>query len=441
MALRLRIILVIGLVLMLAMALGTVVAGYEVRRALSAELSAGMGGARQTALDTFEDLPQSDHPARDLHELVETFDGNRHIRATLLNADGRRVALSRTQGNAAATPAWFRDMLRVDAFAMTLPLPATRFGPGRLVLTPMQDLDIDATWNEFLALTGVLVVTAGAGLLMVYMVITAALRPLVTLAERFRQVGGGDYSGRVSENGAPELLHLQHGFNRMAAALEASSARNRQLADQLATLQEEERADIARDLHDEIGPHLFAVNMDAELIAQFAAAGRHDAIPERVQGIQGAVRYMQKQVRDLLVRLRPTQVTEFGLNVAIADLVRFWADRQPGIAFDLSLPDQEISGATAEVAYRIVQEGVNNAVRHGRPGVIHIALARDIPGELLVRVKDDGAAPSPHTTGSGLGLIGMRERVEASGGALSYGPQDRGWQVEARLMLGREGEP
>jgi two-component system sensor histidine kinase UhpB len=79
------------------------------------------------------------------------------------------------------------------------------------------------------------------------------------------------------------------------------------------------------------------------VIAQFASSGRHEAIPERVQEIQGSVRYMQKQVRDLLVRLRPTQVTEFGLNAAIEDLVRFWATRQPDLLFDLVLPEEAIS--------------------------------------------------------------------------------------------------
>jgi two-component system sensor histidine kinase UhpB len=195
MPLRLRIILVIGLVLLLAMTLGTLVAGYEVRRALSAELSAGMSGAHQTAVGAFEDLPQSDHPARDLRELVATFDGNRHIRATLLGADGKVFAFSSTRQADTPPPGWFRALLKVTPSGMALPLPPTRFGAGRLVLTPTPDLDVSATWNEFLALMGVLVVTAMAGLLMVYMVITAAFRPLTVLAQRFAGLGGGTMPG------------------------------------------------------------------------------------------------------------------------------------------------------------------------------------------------------------------------------------------------------
>jgi two-component system sensor histidine kinase UhpB len=287
----------------------------------------------------------------------------------------------------------------------------------------------------------VLVSTAAAGLLLVYLVIGAAFRPLTLLALQFKRIGAGDYSGRVDETGPTELLHLQHGFNHMAAELAATTARNRLLTDQLATLQEEERADIARDLHDEIGPHLFAVSLDAEMIAQLNESGDHAAIPERVREIQGGVRHMQRQVRDLLGRLRPTQLTEFGLNAAIEDLVQFWATRRPDIAFDLALTEDEIPEATAEVVYRIVQEAANNAVRHGQPASICIRVEKEEQDGLFVSVDDDGARAASSTplaaSGGGLGLIGMRERVEAGGGSLIYGPNSTGsgWTTAAHLRL------
>jgi two-component system sensor histidine kinase UhpB len=441
MPLRLRVVLLIGLVLLARMALGALVAGYQVRHVLSEELAAGLGGARQTAASAFEDLPQSDHPVRDLRQLVATFDGNRHVRATLVGPGGYPVWTSRTDSSGAPPPRWFRYLLGRVPAAIALQVPGTGAGPETLVLTPTPDLDVQAAWSEFLALMGVLVSTAAAGLLLVYLVIGAAFRPLTLLAHQFRRIGAGDYSGRVADTGPSELLHLQRGFNHMAEELAATTERNRALTEQLAKLQEEERADIARDLHDEIGPYLFAVNLDAEMIAQLGESGRHAAIPERVREIQSAVQYMQRQVRDLLGRLRPTQVTEFGLKAAIEDLVRFWATRQPEITFDLSLPEDEIPEATAEVVYRIVQEAMNNAVRHGKPESVRILVARNGDGGLFVSVDDDGspvASPAPGgATGSGLGLIGMRERVEAGGGSLTYGPNPDGpgWTTAARLRL------
>lgn len=439
MPLRLRVVLLIGLVLLASMALGALVAGYQVRRALSAELAAGLSGARQTSASAFEDLPQSDHPARDLRQLVATFDGNRHVRATLIGPMGRPVWISRSDSPGASPPQWFSRLLRVTPVAITLEVPRTSAGRARLLLTATPDLDLRAAWSEFLAVTAVLVSTAAAGLLLVYLAIGAAFRPLTLLALQFKRIGAGDYSGRVDETGPTELLHLQHGFNHMAAELAATTARNRLLTEQLATLQEEERADIARDLHDEIGPHLFAVNLDAELISQLNESGDYAAIPERVREIQGGIRHMQRQVRDLLGRLRPTQLTEFGLHAAIDDLVQFWATRRPDIAFDLTLTQDDIPEAVGEVVYRILQEAANNAVRHGQPGLIRIRVEKEGEAGLFVSVDDDGAraaSPAPVTAG-GLGLIGMRERVEAGGGSLRYGPNaaGTGWTTAAHLRL------
>ena len=178
MPLRLRVVLLIGLVLLVSMALGALVAGYQVRGALSAELAAGLSGARQTAASAFEDLPRSDHPARDLRQLVATFDGNRHVRAMLVAAGGHPVSISRSDSPGAPPPQWFRRLLRVTPAAMKLEVPRTRAGPAVLVFTATPDLDVRAAWSEFLALMAVLVSTAAAGLLLVYWVIGAAFRPI-----------------------------------------------------------------------------------------------------------------------------------------------------------------------------------------------------------------------------------------------------------------------
>jgi two-component system sensor histidine kinase UhpB len=329
MSLRLRIALLNGLLLLASIALGALITGFEVRKVLGEELAAALAGARQTAASAFEDLPRSDHPARDLRQLVGTFDGNRHVRASLVAPRGGSVWTSRSDDPGAPPPSWFRHMVEVAPGAARLPVPPTTFGPAVLVLTPTPGVDVRAAWGEFSTLMIMFATMAAIGLLLVYLAIGAALKPLTVLALRFRQIGAGDYSGRVAETGPPELEHLQHGFNRMADELEDTTGRNRLLTEYVAKLQEEERAEIARDLHDEIGPHLFAVNLDAEMIAQLGATSGQGGIAERAREIQGSVQYMQRHVRDLLGRLRPTQVTEFGLAAAIEELVRFWSDRRP----------------------------------------------------------------------------------------------------------------
>jgi two-component system sensor histidine kinase UhpB len=180
--------------------------------------------------------------------------------------------------------------------------------------------------------------------------------------------------------------------------------------------------------------------MDAEMIAQLGDLGRHQAIPEHVRAIQAAVAHMQRQVRDVLSRLRPARMTELGLNAAIRDLIGFWSQRRPDIAFHLVLLEDEarLPEPTKDVVYRVVQEAANNAVRHGDPHVIRIALAIDADQTLSVRIADDGVGRATQSAVGGFGLVGMGERVASVGGTLSFGPDpDGGWTTTARLGLAR----
>jgi two-component system sensor histidine kinase UhpB len=215
--------------------------------------------------------------------------------------------------------------------------------------------------------------------------------------------------------------------------------RNSGLEAQLRTLQDEERADLARDLHDEIGPHLFAANVDAAMAERLIAAGEGAEAVATVRAIQSGVGHIQRLVRDILGRLRPAELIELGLTAAIGELVAFWRARRPAITFDLSLPadDTLIAAELHETLYRVVQEGLTNAVRHGRPSRIEVEIALSGAAEVVARITDDGAG-APDAEGSGFGLIGMRERVAAARGRLSIerGRPLGGWSVVARLPTG-----
>jgi two-component system sensor histidine kinase UhpB len=433
MTLRFRVVGLIGLVLFVSVLLGALFAGYEARSALSAELRSGMAGAVQTVQSAFGDLPKSDHPQRDLRQLVATFNDNRHVCAALILPDGRR-ALSSRQTVAAPPPAWFRALLGPEPPSAVLAIPK---GGGAVVLTPTAALDVQTTWRECVVTVSVLSGSAMVGLVLVYFLMGAALHPLEALSDAFVRIGEGDYRQLVARAGPPELRRLQRGCNEMVERLSAMSERNQFLTRQILTLQEEERAEIARDLHDEIGPHLFAANIDAQMISEMCAKGRQGEIPGQVRVIQAAIGQIQRQVRDLLGRLRPTTVTELGLNVAIRDLTHFWGARRPDIAFRFAaFENEEALGENAkEVSYRVIQEAVNNAVRHSDPSVIDIRLDPAETDALVVSVHNDGARPAKQPAVVGFGLTGMRERVAACGGALAFGPSTESdvWAVVATL--------
>jgi signal transduction histidine kinase len=189
----------------------------------------------------------------------------------------------------------------------------------------------------------------------------------------------------------------------------------------LLSAQEAERAEIARDLHDDLGSLLLAINIDVSGIRNHLATGDIVAIPASLHEIGETVGQAQRQIRGLVNRLRPIGLAEFGLRRALENLLAFWQRRNPAITFTLDLAAQfDGFGDLVDItAFRVVQEALNNALRHGDPDRIAIALWLDAPspGEITLQIADDGKGGDGATPG--FGLTGMRERVEAAGGRLA----------------------
>lgn len=440
MSLRLRVVAAIIVLLLTGSVVGVALAGWQASQVLDEELAAAIAGARQSVAGSFASLARSDDPRRDIARLVAAFDGDRHLRVSLIDRQGRILAVSRPLP-AAPAPAAFTALFRPAASPVRLAAPAGM--GGEIVLEPMPANDLAAIWAEFVDLVGVLSLSLLLGSGLVWLTVGRALRPLSDVSAAFVRIGSGDYSAEVPEAGPREMVRLGRGVNEMTARLAAMQARTRRLEEQLRTLQDEERADLARDLHDEIGPHLFTVNVDAAMARSLIGEGRIGEALGRLDAIQAAVGHMQRLVRDILGRLRPTELIELGLKAAIEALVAFWRARHPAIAFTLRVPedaDLPLAEEAREALYRVVQEGLNNAVRHGRPGRVDVEITSGPSGEVQARISDDGP-PSPAQGTVGYGLKGMRERVQACDGLLSIetGPAG-GWTVAVRLAAFPRGD-
>jgi two-component system, NarL family, sensor histidine kinase UhpB len=437
MSLRSRVLVAIALVLTINAVLGAALAGVRAHAALRSELQAAMQGAGRSVREALSRAPRQGLADPDLRRLVSTFDGDRHVQAVLLGSDGRPVMASRPFLSPNPAPGWFAALVDPK-------LEPVRAGPaggqGAITLRPAPEADLSVSWLSFRDLMTVLLLACLSGCGLVYLLIGQALRPLDELVASFGLIGSGNYQIRVAERGASEIASIGRAFNLMATQLSAMRSRNRSLEEQLLKLQDEERADLARDLHDDIGPYLFAVNVDALMISQLASAGRTEEIPAQVKAIQNGVAHMQTRVRDILGRLRPTRAAELGLEPAIRDLVEFWRARCPEIAFEVqaAAAEEGVGDEAREAAYRVVQESLSNAIRHGRPTRVQVSLSAE-DGGLVVTVADNGAHDRAEPRREpGYGIIGMRERVAQAGGVLDI-DQGRGggWTVTARLPIER----
>ena len=443
MSLRVRLIALTVLVLVASLVLGGVLAVWHAAQSVRTELAASLEVGGQGLRNAVEDLADVPDPADDAARLVATFNGNRHVRALLVDRIGAAVASSRPLRPADPVPTWFLWAVGPQLSPVRVSLPVAAHG-GAIVLQPFPENEASEVWAQY----GDSGVTLGVFCLLmsglILAVVGRGLQPLDDLTAAFRRIGAGDYAARVHPWGSPELVRLAAGFNAMAERLDTMQSQNRRLHEQLMTLQDEERADLARDLHDEIGPFLFSVNVTAATIGQLVTAGRVDELPQQLRDIGEAVGHMQTHVQSILARLRPVRAVEFGLVAAVTDMVAFWRGRHAAISFCAKVDPgaDEADEAAQEVAYRVVQESLSNAMRHSQPSRIEIAVDMT-DHEMLIRVADDGAAIGGTEaqvgggTGAGFGLTGMRERVAALGGALRAGRDapDLGWRVEARIPV------
>ncbi len=432
-SLRSRVLLAVGATFALSLVAGSIGAGLRARDSLRNELQAALDGARQSAAEPFGDLGQSGHATQDLVRFVQSFDGSRHILATAYDGHGRVLQQSRPQRPNPPAPDWFVAWMRPQPSAYVLRAGTTE--AGRVRLEALEAADVADAWSELTRMVAAFAAFSLLGGIVIHAVIGAALRPLTQLSRAFGRIGDGDYSAHVPAGGVAELAMLGSGFNTMAQRLADIDRRNRTLEAQLLTLQDEERAEIARDLHDEIGPYLFAVSLDASLAGRLVRADRVAEAEERLTSITAAVDHMQRQVRDMLNQLRPTPEVDLGLPMALADAVAFWQAKRPDITFTLrcEIGDEDVDTRQAEALWRVAQEALSNAVRHGRPKAIQVDLSAPEPGRIRVEVVDDGGAgPAEPRAGSGFGLRGMRERMAAARGELRIdATPGRGWTVEA----------
>jgi glucose-6-phosphate-specific signal transduction histidine kinase len=203
----------------------------------------------------------------------------------------------------------------------------------------------------------------------------------------------------------------------LASALEE----NRRLSQRSMQVQEEERRNLARELHDELGQSLNAIKVDAVTIrdrSENAVEVRRSA--KAIIEVSGQV---YDVVRSLMQRLRPVALDELGLRSAVEYGVQQWQRRHPAVRCSFTAEGEldDLSEQMNITLYRLAQECLTNVAKHAEATRVAISLERvagddDDGGEIRFSFEDDGRGFDPGLRRQGLGLVGLRERVEALDG-------------------------
>jgi two-component system sensor histidine kinase UhpB len=303
--------------------------------------------------------------------------------------------------------------------------------------------------KQLLLVSGAVIVFVN---LIAFWAIGRALRPFPVITAGLDRIQSGDLGYRLPALRGYEPAAIAAAFNRMAQSVEDKVAAERKAREAEARLEErremahlveqrleEERRLIAHELHDELGQSVTAIRSLALAIAN-QAGNEHPQMSEAARLIAAEAAQLYDAMHGLIPRLAPLSLDSLGLAETLENLVRDWRRRFPSLELTLShdLP-ADLGPSVTLTLYRVVQEGLMNALRHAQASHVEVTLRRDAR-RIEVRISDDGVGLSEGWLRAGhFGLRGLKERVGALGGSLSIGNREpKGVTLVAEVPLSNE---
>lgn len=211
---------------------------------------------------------------------------------------------------------------------------------------------------------------------------------------------------------------------------EDHAARLQALSNRLLRVQEDERHEIARELHDQVGQLLTGLRFQLE-----AARTQPHALGEALNVTDELLR----TVREMTLQLRPRMLDDFGLRPALEwHIDRFRKQTNIAVELDVALPEQRLTSVLETTVYRIVQEALTNVARHSGAKTAVVTVAAD-EKSLHVEISDRGRgfdAPAALSRHNSIGLAGLSERVNLAGGTLElFSRAGQGTRIHAEFAL------
>ena len=451
-SLRARLNTLLALVMVLGLVINIARLVLEAAPRVAAEDQSVVRLARGFVEPLVSDLNDASDPEARLDRIVEGLKQLRHVSITREHDPAKSSApaastSSGDKGEPAQVPEWFVTLIHPEQTTVAVPIAAKGRSLGSLVITSHPTDEIAEIWDGIVTQIEVGSAIAAALLLITMTVVNRALEPIESLADGMGSIEAGRYDTRVRPSGSPELATICRKLNHLASVLETTVEDKRRLAERVVSLQDAERKEIARDLHDEFGPYLFALRAHAASLTRLADMPEPDlgALRKHINAMSDQVNALQQSNRRVLERLRPVGLAELGLADALAALMRLWRQTYPDVVIETSIsPELNARGETADLTiYRIIQEALTNVFRHARATRVDVrvepAATQPAGGAgteaIMVSVSDNGAGlPADHK--QGFGMLGMRERVLALGGTMTVASTNQGVTVEALVPCG-----
>ncbi len=346
------------------------------------------------------------------HLRIDFYDANGRLRET--NVDARGTHLKKLP------PAWFiksMDLSSIGTEERRKSIVLNGRFLGDLVVTPDPSYEIIEVWEDTVGLLGLVGVFFVLMNVLAYIAVRYTFKPVKQILEALTQVEQGQFNSRLPNFKQIELQGIGQKFNAMADTLQLSTQNNHRLTQQIIRLQEDERKNLAQDIHDEIGQYLTAIHVDASAIL---GAKKMATAKESAGAISNITRQMMTTIHELLQRLRPRVLDELGLGLALAELIHSWRQRNRNIALIHNINSDlgQVDESVAITAYRVMQECLTNVSKHAKAQQLTINVSQD-DRYVRLEIEDDGLGFDATKNSNGYGLAGMKERVQGLFGSMT----------------------
>ena len=343
-------------------------------------------------------------------------------------------------------------------------------GYVRVTMSPTNMLDKQARRFQIeLAMAALGLALSGA---LAWVLARSLSIPLKASIDALRDIRGGNYKVALAVTTGGEVGELQASINDMSVALGRSrqelenkvaertkdlvesrnealraDAEKRKLIQKVNSILEDERKSIAVEIHDELNASLIAARLESQSILHLAGQAEASPVLEEIKRKSQAITKLTLDLyasgRRLVRRLRPEVLDMLGLHGAVEEMIRHYDDTHAACRFEFH-SDGDFTGLENELAisaYRIVQEALSNVLKHAGATKARVTLIVDEPDRTLhIEIADDGVGFSTTGASTGIGIIGMRERVVALGGTIQFSSgANEGTVVDIDLPLRWQG--
>ncbi|THK42017.1 sensor histidine kinase [Methylophaga sp. SB9B] len=398
---------------------GSILTIWQVRQSVEREVNSSFNMALQMMDLGFSHLSRTSMTEYEWLQQVSAIQHTRHLHISILNEAGEEVEWFAAENtDEKFPPDWFVRIVKTTYPSANYDV---RLADGRVkqLIVRADPLDeIAETWEESVAYFWSVMTMIGVIFLAINIVFNSMLRTVRSIVVGLRRVESGQYGRKLPPFKISEFDAIATEINRLSDALKVAKDNNQALARHTMQIQESERRNLSRELHDEMGQSLTAVKAMSTAIRQPGAN-----VTKISESITEICNHLAGVVRSMMRTLHPLSLADLGLGATLSDLVSEWRRRHPDLVIKLDY-DERLDNVAHELAihvYRIAQECLTNVVRHANASEVTLVIRQE--GEqtsprVVMRIRDNGQGGE--SSGHGFGVLAMRERVENMGGRFRF---------------------